>query len=131
MGYRAPLQVAPREKPQPTLGLNELRQKAHALSQRRSDAIRDYERYAEQEADADRDFRITLAKRFTQARSDSEPAGASEIIARAAAAEAKHKCAIASSLAKSSLLRIEECERDAATLRSVADWSRSLDGGTA
>jgi hypothetical protein len=117
--------------PQPTLTLDDMRRGAHQLAQARRDARRDFERYSEQEADADREYRVTLAKVFARERSAGEPAGASEILAKAAAAEAKHKRDLAASLAKSALLRIEELERDAATLRSIADWSRAIDGAAA
>ena len=69
-----------------------------------------------------------MAKSLTRSRSDGEPVGAAEIIARADAADAKHRRDIAASLAKASLLKIEELERDSATLRSISTWSMKIDG---
>ena len=112
----------------PTLGLNELRAGAHKLSSERRQARRDYERYAEQAAEADRDYRRALASEFAKRRADGESATAAEIAAQAEASEHKLRRDIATSLAKSSLLKVEECERDSATLRSIADWSRQIDG---
>jgi hypothetical protein len=117
--------------PQPTLTLDDLRTGARQIATRRHEARRDYERYMEQEADAEREYRTTLAKAFARERAEGQPAGAAEITARGEAAEAKHKAAIAGSLAKSALLRIDECEREASTLRSIADWSQRIDGGAA
>lgn len=114
--------------PAPTLGLDELRRGARALTEKRREARRDYVRYCEQEADADRDYRRTMARSFTRLRSGGEPVGAAEIIARADAADAKHRRDIAASLAKASLLKIEELERDSATLRSISTWSMKIDG---
>lgn len=115
--------------PQPTMTLDGLREGARKLSTARSEARRDYERYAEEAATAEREYRVTLAKVFARERSAGEPAGASEILAKAAASEAGHRRDLATSLAKSALLRIEALERDAATLRSIADWSQRIDGG--
>lgn len=117
--------------PDPTLSLDELRRGARQITERRRDARRDYERYAKEEADADLEYRKTMAKAYTAARADGVTDRGAEILARDAAAEAKQRRDIAASLAKSALLRIEECEREAATLRSIAEWSQRIDGGVA
>lgn len=117
--------------PTPTLGLDELRRGARALHETRRQARTDYVRYCEQEADADREYRRTMAQSIVAQRAEGEPASVAEAVARGIAADAKHRRDIAASLAKACLLRIEECERDSATLRSIGEWSQRLDHITA
>lgn len=114
-------------KPQPTMTLDEFRRKANLMQTARSEARRDFERYAEQEADADREYRQSLAVAFAKAKSSDMTAAQSEIEAHAAASDAKHKRDLAKSMAKAALLRIESLEADRATLRSIATWSQAID----
>lgn len=111
-----------------TMDLAERRLADRTLAERRQAARRDYVRYAEQEADADREYAVTMAKTLATARSNGEPVGAAEIAAKAAAAEAKHRRDIAKSLAKAALLRIEETEREAVTVRDIHASSERVDG---
>lgn len=111
-----------------TMDLAERRQADRTLAQRRQEARRDYVRYSEQEADADREYAVTLAKTFAKHRSDGEPVGAAEIAARAAAADHKHRRDIAHSLARAALLRIDETEREAVTVRDIHSSSERVDG---
>ncbi len=114
--------------PQPVLGLQEFRDNAHKLGVARREARRDYERYAEQEADAEREFRKTLAIAFAKAEGT---AAQREMEAHKEAAEARHKRDLAKALSKSALLRIEELEADRSILRDIGNWSRAIDGVTA
>ena len=102
----------------PALDLHAFREKARKLAQARQDARRDRERYAQQEAEAEHAYRKTLATVFAQQREKGEPVGASEIAARAAAADHAKTRDIAKSLVRSCDLRIEELEANRAMLRT-------------
>jgi len=110
------------------MDLAERRVADRTLAQRRQEARRDYVRYAEQEADADREYAVTLAKTFATQRSNGESVGAAEIAAKAAAADHKHRRDISHSLAKAALLRIDETEREAVTVRDIHSSSERVDG---
>ena len=105
-------------QPQPALDLHDFRDKARKLAQARQEARRDRERYAEQEATAEHEYRKTLARVFAENREKGQPVGASEILARAAAADAAKTRDIAHSLVRSCDLRIEELEANRAMLRT-------------
>jgi hypothetical protein len=110
------------------LDLAGVRQAAHALGQKRRDARRDYERYCEKAADAERDYRKRLAIAWASMRSEGLLSmGAIEVQANSDAADQKHTRDIAQSLAKSALLRIEELEADRAMLRQIGEWSKELE----
>jgi hypothetical protein len=107
--------------------MSEVRAAAHQLAQRRREARRDYERYTEQAADAERDYRKRLAQAFTTAKSKSDTtATQAELEAHAAAADHRHRRDIAQAMAKSALLRIDELEADRAMLRQLGDWSQRI-----
>lgn len=118
-------------KPQPVLSLDEFRVKSNQLQQKRSDARRDYERYSQEEAEADRQYRMTLASAFAQCKANDMTAAQAEVEAHARASDAKLKRDLAKSMSKSALLRIEQLEADRATLRSIAEWSQRISGVTA
>ena len=82
------------------------------LSEARREARRDYERYAEQEADAERDYRKGMSVEFAKCKTDGKTNQQSEIDAKAATADLRHKRDIAHSLAFSARMRIAELERD-------------------
>lgn len=111
-----------------TMDLAERRLADRTLAQRRQDARRDYVRYAEDEANADREYAKTLARVFLQHRDKGEAVGASELLAKADAAEAKQRRDIAHSLARAALLRIDETEREAVTVRDLHSSSERVDG---
>jgi uncharacterized coiled-coil DUF342 family protein len=116
-------------QPQPHMDFSEIRTAAHHLAQKRRDARRDYERYSEQAADAERDYRKRLAKAFAEAKSAGDVTAAqAELHAYAQAADHKHKRDLAQAMAKSCLLRIEELEADRAMLRQLGDWSQRMEG---
>lgn len=111
-----------------TMDLAERRAADRTLAQRRQEARRDYVRYAEEEAAADREYAVTLAKTLAKLRAEGQPVGAAEIAAKGEAAEAKYRRDIAHSLAKAALLRIEETEREAVTVRDIHSSSEKVDG---
>jgi hypothetical protein len=110
------------------MDLAERRAADRTLAQRRQEARRDYVRYAEQAADADREYETTRAKVFAQQKSEGATDKAAELACRAAAAEAKHRRDIANSLARSALLRVDETEREAVTVRDLHSSSERVDG---
>ncbi len=114
---------------QPHFDMAEVRAAAHKLAESRREARRDYERYSEQTADAERDYRKRLAIAFAESKSRDVTAAQAELEAHAAAADHKHRRDLASSLAKSCLLRIEELEADRAMLRQLGDWSQRMEAG--
>lgn len=105
--------------------------KSNQLQEARSAARRDYVRYSEEEAEADRQYRMTLASAFAQCKANDMTAAQAEVEAHARASDAKLKRDLAKSMSKSALLRIEQLEADRATLRVVADWSQRIEGVTA
>lgn len=118
-------------KPQPVMSLDEFRVKSNQLQTKRSEARRDFERYSQEEAEADRQYRMTLASAFAQCKANDMTAAQAEVEAHARASDAKLKRDLAKSMSKSALLRIEQLEADRATLRVVADWSQRIEGVTA
>lgn len=114
-------------QPQPTLTLDDYRTKSNAIHKARAEARRDFERYAEQEADAERLYRQQLAQAFAKAKASDATAAQAEIQAHSDASDARHTRDLAKAMAKAALLRIEALEADRATLRSVAEWSQKVD----
>src|SRR5690349_624059 len=111
-------------QPQPTLTLDDYRAQSRQLHVARNDARRDYERYATEAAESEREYRQQLAIAFANAkREEGVTAAQAELEAHAQASEARLKRDLAQSLAKSALLRIEAIEADRATLRSIGEWS--------
>ncbi len=110
------------------MDLAERRAADHTLSEQRREARRDFVRYAEQAADAEQEYRKVKARRFVELRHDGEPVESAKIQAEGDASDARHKRDIASSLAKASLLRIEEAERDSVTVRDIHASSERVDG---
>jgi hypothetical protein len=116
-------------QPQPHLDFQEIRTAAHQLGQKRREARRDYERYADHAAEGERKYRKTLAIAFVEARAkEGVTAVQAELEAASRAADARYERDIAQSMAKSALLRIEELEADRAMLRQLGDWSQRMEG---
>jgi hypothetical protein len=110
------------------MDLAERRNADRTLAERRQAARRDYVRYSEQEADADREYERTRARTFAQAKLEGASDRAAELAARDAAADHKHRRDIAHSLAKAALLRIDETEREHVTVRDIHASSEKVDG---
>ena len=110
------------------MDLAERRLADRTLAERRREARRDYVRYCQTEADADLAFERTRARVFAEAKDAGKSDRAAELECRAAAAEAKHKRDIAHSLARAALLRIDETEREAVTVRDLHATSERIDG---
>lgn len=115
-------------KPEGTMDLHARRIADRKLAERRQEARRDYVRYAEQAADADLEYRKVKAVKYTEERSMGNTSVGAELLANAEAAEAKHRRDIADSLAKASLLRIQEVERETISVRDIHATSEKIDG---
>lgn len=111
-----------------TMDLQSRRIADRKLAERRQEARRDYVRYAEQAADADLEYRRIKARTYAEQRSEGNTSVGAEIEANAAAADARHKRDIAESLAKASLLRIQEVERESVSVRDIHSTSERIDG---
>lgn len=110
------------------MDLAERRAADRALARRRQEARRDYIRYAEQEADADREYEKTRAITFATAKSEGLSDRAADLKAREAGADHKHRRDIAHSLAKAAVLSIDETERESVTVRDIHSSSERVDG---
>lgn len=110
------------------MDLQQRRMADRKLAERRQEARRDYVRYAEQAADADREYRRTKASTYAEERSQGNTSVGAEMAANAAAADAKHRRDIADSLAKAALLRIQEVERETISVRDIHATSEKIDG---
>lgn len=78
--------------------------------------------------DADLEYRRVKARTYAEQRSQGNTSVGAEIEANAAAADARHKRDIAESLAKASLLRIQEVERESVSVRDIHSTSERIDG---
>lgn len=108
--------------------MDEVRGLARKLAEKRRDGRRDFERYAEQAANAEQAYHKTKAIEFAKARSSGQGVKEAEILANGRSADERHRRDIAQSLAKSALLRIDELEADRAMLRQLGDWSQRMEG---
>lgn len=114
--------------PSPTLSLDDFRAQARILQQARKQARANYEAYRQEEAEADRDYRIVKATALAEHRAAGMTGDQAKIQAEADCAPQKLKRDLANAKAKGALLRVEELEADKAVLRSIADWSQRIDG---
>lgn len=112
----------------PTLGLDELRRKATAIHRDRLEAVEKLRELMHEAAEAERLYRKTRAIAFTQARSEGMGVGESEITADGTAVDARFERDVASGMVAAQREYLALLERDASTLRQVADWSQRIDG---
>jgi hypothetical protein len=98
------------------------------LAEIRRDARKDFVRYKEQAADADREYRRMKASVYAEQRSQGNTSVGAEIEANAQAADARHRRDIAESLAKAALLQFAACERDSVSIRDIHSTSERIDG---
>lgn len=110
------------------MDLAERRAADRDLARRRHEARFDFVRYEQQAADADLEYRKTRARVYMEQRAKGNTATGSELVADAAAADARHKRDVAKSLAKAALLRIEETEREATVVRDIHRSSERVEG---
>lgn len=113
------------------MNLQERRTADRALAEDRRAARRDYIRHAEEAAKADAEYRKTKAKSFLAHRHDGESVEAAKIQADAESADPRMRRDIAHSLARAALLRVEETERDAVSVRDISSMSERIDGAAA
>ena len=111
-----------------TMDLNDRRRADHQLAVQRREARAEYVKQAEIEARADAEYRRVKSVTYLECRDKSMPSNGAEIVANAAAAEAKQRRDIAASLAKAALLKIQETEREAVSVRDLHASSERIDG---
>lgn len=110
------------------MDLEQRRRADRSIAEDRRAARRDYVEHAEVAAKEDLAYRKTKAIKLVEYRAAGEPAGVAQIRAEADAAEHRMKRDIAASLAKASLLKVDETEREATTVRDIHATSQKIDG---
>jgi hypothetical protein len=110
------------------MDLDARRKADRSIAEDRRAARRDYVRHSEEAAKEDLAYRKTKAIKLVEYRAAGEPAGVAQIRAEADAAEHKYKRELAASLAKASLLKVDETEREATTVRDIHATSQKIDG---
>jgi hypothetical protein len=111
--------------------LHAFRQRAKAIRDEREEARKSYVAHMREEAEAKREQRKTFALVLARERSNGEPVGIAEGLARAAAAEHEHKATIEAALAKSALLLIDQQVDRLINLRRDFDAGQRIDGSAA
>lgn len=111
----------------PTLGLDELRRKAKLINDDRFASVEKLRQLLRETAEAERLYRKTKAIAFTQARSEGKGVGEADAIADGASADARFERDIASGQVLAQREYLGALERQASTLRQVADWSQRVD----
>jgi hypothetical protein len=110
------------------MDLDGRRKADRSIAEDRSAARRDYVRYSEKAAEEDRSYRRTKATKLVEYRAAGESAGVALVRAEADASEYKYKRELAASLAKAALLKVDETEREATTVRDIHRTSERIDG---
>jgi hypothetical protein len=110
------------------MDLDARRKADRSIAEDRRAARRDYVRHSEEAAKEDLAYRKTKAIKLVEYRAAGEPAGVAQIRAEADAAGYRFKRDIAESLAKASLLKIDETEREATSVRDIHATSQKIDG---
>lgn len=113
---------------EPTMDLGERREAERSLARQRIEAREEYVRQAEAEAKADRDYEVTRATAFMEARTSGSPVTEADLLSRKAAADFKFRREIAHSLARAALLKVQEAERSQVTIRDIHSASERIDG---
>lgn len=112
------------------MDLEQRRRADRSIAEDRRAARRDYVKHSEEAAKEDLAYRKTKAIKLVEYRAGGEPAGVAQIRAEADAAEHRMKRDIAASLAKASLLKVDEAEREATVVRDLHRTSERIDGLT-
>lgn len=107
------------------LDMDDAREATKALGRQRQDAREHFERAIEKAADAERDYRKTLAFCFVKAEGDT--AAQREANARAAAADASYKRDLKAGLVKAAQERLNEIDAVRASLHRLIEWSQRID----
>jgi len=110
------------------MDLDARRKADRSIAEDRRAARRDYVRHSEEAAKEDLAYRKTKAIKLVEYRAAGEAAGVAQIRAEADAAEHKYKRELAASLAKAALLKVDETEREATTVRDLHKTSERIDG---
>ena len=109
------------------LSLDQIRVGARDLAEKRREAREAYEHHATEAAEAERKYRKELAISYAKHRAADKGAGESEILANGDAADLRAKRDMEQAMAKASLLRVDELERDQTTLRDLAKFSQDME----
>lgn len=109
------------------MDLDARRKADRSIAEDRRAARRDYVRHSEEAAKEDLLYRKTKAVKLLEHRV-REPAGVALVLAEADAADHRYKRDIAESLAKASLLKVDETEREATSVRDIHKTSERIDG---
>jgi len=110
------------------MDLAERRRADADLTRSRRAAREEFVRQSEVAAQADADYRRIKSITYLEARDQGLPSNGAEIVANAAAAEARTRRDIAASLARAAQMKIQEAERDAVTVRDLHAASERVDG---
>lgn len=110
------------------MDLSARREADHSIAKERRAARRSYVEHSEVAAKEDLAYRKIKAIKLVEYRAAGEPAGVAQIRAEADAAEYRMKRDIAASLAKASLLKVDEAEREATVVRDIHRTSERIDG---
>lgn len=109
------------------LSFEQLRAAAHDLAVKRREARDTYEHHARKQVEAEEAYRRKKGTELAKFRAADKGFGESEVLADAEAAGERAARDMEQVLAKVALLRIEELERDQATLRQLGEWSKDLE----
>ena len=110
------------------MNLQERRTADRKLSESRRNARENYLSYKRKSSQSDLEYRKTKARVFAEMKANGATDKAADLECEAQAAEHKRDRDLHDALAKSALLRIEELERDAVTVRDVHQSSERIDG---
>ncbi len=108
------------------MDLDDYRRRSEKIVRARHSAIEEYQRQGLAEAEAEHDYRKSKAVSLARVRSEGKSVTEAEVLAEGEAAGHKKLRDTAHVLARSSLLRVQELERNAASLRTEFQGARDL-----
>lgn len=106
------------------LEIDDARRASHALAQQRRAAEADLDRLTREAAEAERDYRKTLAQCFLTAKGDT--AAMREASAKADAADAGYGRDLAAGLVKACHERLRGLEGERSQLKTLSEWSAKM-----
>ena len=111
-----------------TMDLAERREADRKNAGYRRKARADYEKYSAQAAEAELAYRIKKSTSYVELRAKGETSEGSRIRAEAESAPLKRDRDIATGMAKSALLRVDEAESERVSIRDIHKTSERIDG---
>jgi len=106
------------------LEINEARRASHALAQQRRAAEAELDRLTRDAAEAEREYRKTLAKAFLVAEGDT--AAMREADAKSRASQAGYERDLAVGLVKACQERLRGLEGERSQLKTISEWSARM-----